>query len=107
MHELLIQDADSFLGVTLQIFSSTCIALVFIGIRIIYTLVAFTSQTPYLSPTTGAMPIRVVLAFLPTLLATLAFVAAGFATRNIKRAADGASYSSSLYGSRSEEMACR
>ncbi|KAL2196106.1 hypothetical protein P885DRAFT_61306 [Corynascus similis CBS 632.67] len=52
------------------------------GIRVFYSLVALTTRRPSLSPVTGSLAVRVVLSFLPELIATLAFVAAGMWTRN-------------------------
>lgn len=63
-----------------KLLSSVCFSLVFIGIRIFYSVVALSTQKSYLSPTTGALPIRVLLAFLPELITTLAYIAAGFKT---------------------------
>ncbi|KAJ5116566.1 hypothetical protein N7456_000914 [Penicillium angulare] len=59
-------------------------ALVFIGIRVIYTLVAVLTQNKDLSPITGTMAVRVVLMFLPECAATLIFVFVGLKTRHIR-----------------------
>ncbi|EPS27172.1 hypothetical protein PDE_02115 [Penicillium oxalicum 114-2] len=55
-------------------------ALSFIGLRVIYTLVALCTQKPSLNPVTGSLAIRVVLSFLPEVIATLAFILSGFQT---------------------------
>lgn len=44
-----------------------------------------TTQKAYLNPTTGSLPIRVVLAFLPELLATIIYVAAGLKTQAVAK----------------------
>lgn len=59
-------------------------ALVFVGIRVIYTLVAFVTQNKSLSPSTGTLAVRVVLSLLPELAATLIFIAAGFITKDAR-----------------------
>ncbi|CEJ80164.1 hypothetical protein VHEMI00367 [[Torrubiella] hemipterigena] len=58
------------------------IALVFIGIRLVYTLAAFTSNNPELNPVTGNTAILVCLSLLPELIATLSFVTVGLMTRH-------------------------
>ncbi|KAF4951714.1 hypothetical protein FSARC_12837 [Fusarium sarcochroum] len=60
------------------------ITLVFVGIRVIYTLIALTSNDADLNPITGTLAIRVVLSFLPELIAALILLAAGLLTRNIR-----------------------
>lgn len=59
---------------------------IFIGIRTLYSLVAMTSNKPNLNPSTGSLAIRVVLGFLPELVAVLGFIAVGFYTRAIRDA---------------------
>ncbi|KAK7730351.1 hypothetical protein SLS53_009051 [Cytospora paraplurivora] len=56
---------------------SVVFSLMFIGIRVLYSLVAFSTQEPYLNPATGALTIRVLLSFLPELIATCSFITAG------------------------------
>ncbi|KAK8062158.1 hypothetical protein PG997_014255 [Apiospora hydei] len=58
-------------------------ALTFIGIRVFYSLVALTTRLAYLSPSTGALSIRVVVVFLPELVACLILIVAGFMTRHV------------------------
>lgn len=66
---------------------SIAFSLVFIGIRVFYSLVTLTTRKAYLNPTTGALPIRVILGFLPELIATIAFVAAGLSTQSASKLA--------------------
>jgi len=65
------------------LFNSVCFALGFVGVRVVYSLVAFITGAAYLNPVTGSIAARVLLGFLPELIATLAFIAAGIKTRNI------------------------
>ncbi|KAI1363184.1 hypothetical protein F5Y08DRAFT_251708 [Xylaria arbuscula] len=60
-------------------------SLVPTGIRVLYTLVALASQKPYLNPSTGSLPIRVVLVFLPEITVTILFIVAGVRSRNAVR----------------------
>lgn len=55
-------------------------ALPLIGTRVLYSLVALTTRRPYLNPSTGALAVRVVLAFLPELMACIILIAAGLLT---------------------------
>ncbi|ROW10382.1 hypothetical protein VMCG_02020 [Cytospora schulzeri] len=64
---------------------SVIFSLIFIGIRVLYSLVAFSTQKPYLNPATGSLTIRVLLSFLPELIATCSFIFAGVQTRRIAR----------------------
>ncbi|KAL4803492.1 hypothetical protein BDV18DRAFT_41641 [Aspergillus unguis] len=57
------------------------ISLVFIGIRVVYALVATATQRRDLSPVYGTTAVRVVLMFLPEAIATIVIVATGFMTR--------------------------
>lgn len=68
-----------------QLLMSVCFSLIFVGIRVIYSLVAMCSQEAYLSPTTGAMPIRVLLSFLPEIIVTLTYLLAGFKTMGMAK----------------------
>lgn len=65
-----------------QLLIGVYIALVFIGIRLVYTLAAFTSNNPGLNPVTGNAAILVCLSLLPELIATLSFVTVGLMTRH-------------------------
>ncbi|KAJ3498113.1 hypothetical protein NLG97_g1377 [Lecanicillium saksenae] len=61
------------------------IASIFIGVRVLYTLAAFVSQKPSLSPATGTVAVRVVLVLLPELAASLVLLTYGWITRNAAR----------------------
>ncbi|KAJ5822848.1 hypothetical protein N7447_005188 [Penicillium robsamsonii] len=56
-------------------------SLVFIGIRVFYSLAALCTQRASLNPVTGSLAIRVVLGLLPEVIATLACIFAGFRTQ--------------------------
>ncbi|KAK8030175.1 hypothetical protein PG993_011466 [Apiospora rasikravindrae] len=56
-------------------------ALPFIGVRVLCSLVALMTRRAYLNPSTGALSIRVVVVFLPELVACPVLIAAGVATR--------------------------
>lgn len=58
------------------------IALVFIGIRIIYSFVAFVTGEPSINPITGNKAAIVILSLLPELIATISFLIAGLQTRH-------------------------
>ncbi|KAK8078774.1 integral membrane protein [Apiospora phragmitis] len=58
-------------------------ALPFIGIRVLYSLVALTTRLPYLNPSTGALSIRVVIVFLPELIACIVLIVAGLVTQRV------------------------
>ncbi|RJE25689.1 hypothetical protein PHISCL_01952 [Aspergillus sclerotialis] len=60
-------------------------ALVLIGVRVFYSVVALSTQKSYLNPTTGTLPIRVILGFLPELIATIIYVAAGLKTQGVAK----------------------
>ncbi|KAK1147797.1 hypothetical protein N8T08_000310 [Aspergillus melleus] len=62
--------------------STVCFSLSFIGVRVIYSLVAMSTQRVDLNPTTGSLAIRVVLSFLPELIAAIAYIAAGMKARD-------------------------
>ncbi|KAK3332670.1 hypothetical protein B0T19DRAFT_439483 [Cercophora scortea] len=64
---------------------SVLVSLVFIGIRVIYALVALSTRQANLNPVTGSIVIRVLLSFLPELIATLVFLAAGIRTQAVGR----------------------
>lgn len=54
----------------------------FIGIRVLYSLVAFVSQTPSLNPATGSVGVHVGLILVPELIATMILLVFGWRTRN-------------------------
>lgn len=63
------------------------LALPFIGIRVLYSLVALCTRKAYLNPVTGSLTVRILLSFLPELITTLLFIAAGIRTDQVARAA--------------------
>ncbi|KAJ5771996.1 integral membrane protein [Penicillium odoratum] len=69
---------------TSQLLQGAFIALLFIGIRVIYTLVAVCTRKKDLSPVTGSTAVRVVLLFLPEALATLTLIVVGLRTRHLR-----------------------
>lgn len=83
LHQELLADSLKF-----QLLASVCFSLVFIGIRVFYSVAALSSQRADLNPSTGSLAIRVILGFLPGLIATLAFLAAGFKTQGSAKLAD-------------------
>ncbi|KAL3465880.1 hypothetical protein BJX64DRAFT_296758 [Aspergillus heterothallicus] len=60
------------------------LALVFIGIRVVYGLVAVVTKRRDLSPVYGKTVIRVVLMFLPEVLAAAVMLVVGFKTRHLR-----------------------
>ncbi|KAF7552223.1 hypothetical protein G7Z17_g4480 [Cylindrodendrum hubeiense] len=67
---------------------SVLFSVIFIGIRVIYSLVAMTSGHASINPNTASLAIQVLLQFLPELIAALSFIAAGAYTRNVRHAAN-------------------
>ncbi|GFF49216.1 hypothetical protein IFM61606_04852 [Aspergillus udagawae] len=61
--------------------TAVAFSLVFIGIRVFYSLAALCTQRPSLNPVTGSLAIRVVLGFLPEVIAVLGYIFAGIRTR--------------------------
>jgi hypothetical protein len=59
------------------------LATVFVGIRVLYGLIAESTQKRKLNPVTGSLAIRTVLELLPELITTLILVFVGFRTRYI------------------------
>ncbi|CAG8153467.1 unnamed protein product [Penicillium salamii] len=68
-----------------MLLSTVSFALVFIGIRVFYSLVYLCTQNPSLNPTTGSLAVRVILGFLSELIAVLAFLVVGLMTRNASK----------------------
>ncbi|EFX03161.1 integral membrane protein [Grosmannia clavigera kw1407] len=64
---------------------AVCIALIFVGVRVLYALVGLTTWETSLNPVTGALPIRVVLEFSPELIVVLLYIFVGLKTRYIIR----------------------
>ncbi|KAL2803353.1 hypothetical protein BJX63DRAFT_440185 [Aspergillus granulosus] len=60
------------------------VALIFIGIRVIYALVAVATGREDLNPVYGKTVVRVVLMFLPEALATIVMLLVGFKTRHLR-----------------------
>ncbi|KAF7715290.1 Uncharacterized protein PECH_007298 [Penicillium ucsense] len=56
-------------------------SLVFIGVRVFYSLVALCTQKRSLNPITGSLTIRVVLSFLPEIIVTVVYILAGCQTQ--------------------------
>ncbi|OAA50216.1 C6 zinc finger domain protein [Beauveria brongniartii RCEF 3172] len=65
-----------------KILIGVVLASIFIGIRVLYTLVAFVSQKKSLNPVTGTLAVRVVLVLLPELAVSLILLAYGWIIRN-------------------------
>jgi hypothetical protein len=63
---------------------AVAIGLIFVGIRVIYTLIALTSNDADLNPITGTLAVRVVLSFLPELIAILVYLVVGVLTGDIR-----------------------
>ncbi|GIK03832.1 hypothetical protein Aspvir_007907 [Aspergillus viridinutans] len=61
------------------------LATVFVGIRVLYGLIAESTQKQNLNPVAGSLAIRTVLGLLPELITTLILVFVGFRTRHIGR----------------------
>lgn len=80
---------------SLQLLFGVLLALVFIGARVIYSLVTFISQSwNSFNFESGSLAVRVVLELLMELLATLIFITVGWITRNASRdASNGSGYS--------------
>ncbi|KAF7161696.1 hypothetical protein CNMCM5623_007183 [Aspergillus felis] len=59
------------------------LATVFVGIRVLYGLIAESTQKQNLNPVTGSLAIRTVLSLLPELVATLILLFVGFRARHV------------------------
>ncbi|KAL3474921.1 hypothetical protein BJX99DRAFT_230539 [Aspergillus californicus] len=75
-----LKKAPRYRDETILLYASM-IALIFVGIRVIYALVAVASQRRDLSPVYGTTAVRVVLVFLPEAFSTLVIISAGLMTR--------------------------
>lgn len=71
-----------------QLLWSVVVSLLFIGIRLIYTLAIFVSDKKALDPNHGSLAERVVLTLIPELITLVIFIVAGLLTRNVKQDAD-------------------
>ncbi|KAJ5999257.1 integral membrane protein [Penicillium sp. IBT 35674x] len=78
-----VTHAPTFQGST-ALLQGAIIALLFIGIRVIYVLVAVCTQRRDLSPVYGSTAVRVVLLFLPEVFATLTLITVGLRTRHLR-----------------------
>ncbi|RAH73370.1 uncharacterized protein BO66DRAFT_220582 [Aspergillus aculeatinus CBS 121060] len=70
--------------------TGTLLALPLVEISVIYILVAQITQRADLNPTTGSLAVRVVLGFLPELLAAIVLVFVGILTRGVGEVGAGA-----------------
>lgn len=76
----------------LQLLQGALVALAFIGVRVIYALVAVCTESKDLSPVYGLMSVRVVLMFLPELFATVTMMVVGVRTRHLRELKDETDY---------------
>ncbi|KAJ6115181.1 hypothetical protein N7486_000959 [Penicillium sp. IBT 16267x] len=83
--------APTFQGST-TLLQGAIIALFFIGIRVIYTLVAVCTQRKDLSPVNGSIAVRVVLLLLLEVFATLMLIVVGLRTRNLQQVKSSPGY---------------
>ncbi|KAL2825193.1 hypothetical protein BDW59DRAFT_161908 [Aspergillus cavernicola] len=74
-----LREAPRYRDGTILLYSSM-IALIFLGIRVIYALIAVCTQRRDLSPVYGTTAVRVVLMFLPEAFSVLVIIFAGFMT---------------------------
>ncbi|RAH76880.1 hypothetical protein BO86DRAFT_348577 [Aspergillus japonicus CBS 114.51] len=70
--------------------TGTLLALPLVEVSVIYMLVAQFTQRADLNPMTGGLAVRVVLGFLPELLAAMVLVVVGIVTRKVGNAGAGA-----------------
>ncbi|OJJ81186.1 uncharacterized protein ASPGLDRAFT_133369 [Aspergillus glaucus CBS 516.65] len=62
--------------------TSVCLALVFIGIRVLYTLIVLCTQKVSFTLDYGTLALRVVLSFLPEVIAVIIYICAGIMTQS-------------------------
>lgn len=72
-----------------QLLYGVLVALLIEEIQLVYSLVAQCTQRADLNPTTGNLAVRVVLGFLPGVVATAVLVAVGFWTRSVSPSKGG------------------
>ncbi|KAL2813517.1 hypothetical protein BJX63DRAFT_431865 [Aspergillus granulosus] len=77
---------------------ATLLALPLIEILVIYFLVAEYTQRADLNPTRGTLAVRVVLAFLPELIAAIILVVVGIRTRDVSKQEVGLAHGSRRSG---------
>ncbi|KAL5360644.1 hypothetical protein BJX96DRAFT_175497 [Aspergillus floccosus] len=65
-----------------KLLTAVAVSLIFIGIRVFYSVAALCTQRASLNPITGSLAIRVVLGFLPEVIATLVYLFAGIGTQS-------------------------
>ncbi|KAJ5811307.1 integral membrane protein [Penicillium riverlandense] len=78
------KDAPGYRGGT-TLLQGALIALAFIGIRVIYSMIMVVTQDKDLSPIHGTIAVRVVLLFLPEVLAAITMIFVGLRTRHIRQ----------------------
>ncbi|KAL7956592.1 hypothetical protein V8C34DRAFT_210701 [Trichoderma compactum] len=84
-HPAKSQKSKSSIAAGTRLLWSVLISDVFSGIRVLYTLVSLVTQDETLNPLTGSRTTRVLLSLIPELVCVLAFLTAGFITRNAAR----------------------
>ena len=67
-----------------QLLMAVSVSLLFIGLRVWYTLVALVTMRPKLNPVTGSLAVRVCLSLIPELVTAFVFVGTGIWTRHIR-----------------------
>lgn len=68
-----------------QLIQGAFIALLFLGVRVIYGIVYVVTQRRDLSPIYGSLAVRVLLMFLPEVFAALTMVVVGVRTRHLRQ----------------------
>ncbi|CAL5873081.1 uncharacterized protein PFLUO_LOCUS7350 [Penicillium psychrofluorescens] len=77
-------DAPGYRGGT-ALLQGALVSLIFIGIRVIYNMVMVATQDKDLSPIHGTIAVRVLLLFLPEVLAAFTMIFVGLRTRHIRQ----------------------
>ncbi|CBF82328.1 hypothetical protein AN9205.2 [Aspergillus nidulans FGSC A4] len=73
---------SSLMSAGTALLMAVAFSLIFIGIRVFYSVAALCTQRASLNPTTGSLAVRVVLGFLPEVIATLSIILAGIKTQS-------------------------
>lgn len=81
-----------------QLLYGVLVALLIEEIQLVYSLVAQCTQRADLNPTTGNLAVRVVLGFLPGVVATVVLVAVGVWTRGVSSSKEGNGHDSRRSG---------
>ncbi|RDW90303.1 uncharacterized protein DSM5745_02078 [Aspergillus mulundensis] len=97
------RDALKFRQGTLLLYG-TVVALVPLGVRVIYALVATATQRKDLSTVSGTVAVRVVLMFLPEALTAIVIVVFGFLTGGKGRNASAGDKEDCVVGGQNESM---